>query len=555
MFSPMNPIGSYHGVSADAGPHRTGVMRPSDTNEVGTSSSLSSTSLWRPLRSPTFRNLLIANVVSDVGTFMQSVGAAWLMVSLNAGPMYVALTQTASSLPFFVLALPAGAIGDIVDRRKLILYAEIWMVTVAAVLAGLTTSDLMSPLLLLILTFALSSGDAFESPTWRAVLPELVEKEDLAAASALNGIEFNFARAVGPALAGAVVALAGVGTAFLINTVSFAGVIFVVARWRRPKVRAATPPETVAGATLAAIRYVRYSPEIRTLLARSGVVMFFASGLLALLPSISHRMSGSSVGYGLLLGAFGCGAVVGALVLQKVRSRFGADVVISSGIAMFGFAVIAAGIFRAILSIAPVMLVAGAAWVSFMSLFNVQLLNRAPDWVRARVLAVALLVFQGAVAAGSAVWGAIAARAGINQALLWAGVGAIVSAVSTLFLRVSDVGPDLTPWNHWRLPSVKADLDGPVLVIVEYDVSTDRELEFLEAMREYGRVRHRDGASRWGICRDVEASNHFLETFIVGSWEEHLRQHDRFTRDDSDLEHRIRSCTVLDPIVRHLLYI
>ncbi len=170
-------------------------------------------SLWRPLRVPTFRNLLLANVVSDVGAFMQNVGAAWLMVSLNAGPMYVALTQTAAALPFFVLALPAGAVGDIVDRRKLILFTESWMVIVAAVLAVLTISGFMSPLLLLILTFALSAGDAFESPTWRAVLPELVEKEDLAAASALNGIEFNFARAVGPALAGAVVALAGVGTA------------------------------------------------------------------------------------------------------------------------------------------------------------------------------------------------------------------------------------------------------------------------------------------------------------------------------------------------------
>ena len=197
----------------------------SDTNEMAISGNSVPASIWRPLRSPTFRNLLIANVVSDVGTFMQNVGAAWLMVSLNAGPMYVALTQTATALPFFVLALPAGAIGDIVDRRKLILYAELWMVTVAAVLAAVTLTGLTSPLLLLILTFSLAAGDAFESPTWRAVLPELVEKDDLAAASALNGIEFNFARAVGPALAGAVVALAGVGTAFLINTVSFAGVI------------------------------------------------------------------------------------------------------------------------------------------------------------------------------------------------------------------------------------------------------------------------------------------------------------------------------------------
>src|SRR5713226_5794743 len=185
-------------------------------------------SLWQPLRSSTFRNLLIADVISDIGTFMQSVGAAWLMVSLGAGPMYVALTQTASSLPFFLLALPAGSAGDIVDRRKLILYTEVWMVAIALVLAALTIGGFMSPWLLLALTFALSAGDAFETPTWRAVLPELVPKEDLVAASALNGIEFNIARAVGPALAGALIASFGVGTAFVVNAMSFIGVIFVV---------------------------------------------------------------------------------------------------------------------------------------------------------------------------------------------------------------------------------------------------------------------------------------------------------------------------------------
>src|SRR5580700_5313304 len=188
---------------------------------------------------------------------MQGVGAAWLMVSLNAGPMYVALTQTASALPYFVLALPAGAIGDIVDRRKVILFTETWMLAVALVLAILTLAGMMSPILLLILTFALSAGDAFETPTWRAVLPELVQKEDLPAASALNGIEFNFARAVGPAMAGLVIALAGIGAAFVLNAASFVGVILVVARWKRSVVERTTPPETVIGATVAAVRYVR----------------------------------------------------------------------------------------------------------------------------------------------------------------------------------------------------------------------------------------------------------------------------------------------------------
>src|SRR5258707_12302905 len=327
-------------------------------------------SLWQPLRSSTFRNLIMADVVSDIGTFMQSVGAAWLMVSLNAGPMLVALTQTASALPFFLLALPAGAIGDIVDRRKLILFTETWMVAVAVLLAALTLSGAISPLLLLLLTFALSAGDAFETPTWRAVLPELVSKEDLPAASALNGIEFNFARAVGPALAGLVIALAGIGTAFLLNTLSFLGVILVVARWKRATVKRTTPPETVTGATVAAIRYVRYSPAVRIVLLRSGTAMFFASCLLALLPSIAHRMNGSPVGYGVLLGCFGAGAVLGALIMQRARSRWSADVIVSVGIAIFGLTTIAASAFHALVPLGAVMLIGGAAWVSFISLFN-----------------------------------------------------------------------------------------------------------------------------------------------------------------------------------------
>ena len=525
---------------------------------VAISAKNSSASLWRPLRSSTFRNLLIADVVSDVGTFMQSVGAAWLMVSLSAGPMYVALIQTASALPFFLLALPAGAIGDIVDRRRVILFTETWMVLVATILAGLTIAGRISPVLLLILTFALSAGDAFETPTWRAVLPELVRKEDLPAASALNGIEFNLARAVGPALAGFVIASAGIGAAFVSNTLSFLGVILVVARWKRPAVKRATPPETVTGATVAAIRYVRYSPAIRVVLLRAGTAMFFASGLLALLPSIAHRINGSPVGYGVLLGCFGGGAVLGALVMQRARSRWSADLIVSAGVAVFGLTTIAAGALRNLLRLAAVLLIGGGAWISFISLFNVQVLNQTPDWVRARVLAISMLVFQGAVAAGSATWGAVAARAGLGTALLWAGIGTLLSTALGLFLRLPDQGIDLTSWNHWRLPAVSeaiSDVVGPVLVTVEYHVDAARVPEFIKTMHEYGRVRRRDGASRWGICRDLEIADRYLETFVVSSWAEHVRQHDRLTRADSEVEVRLRQCTRGEPNVRHLLYL
>jgi MFS family permease len=435
-------------------------------------------SLWRPLRSPTFRNLLVADIASDVGTFMQGVGAAWMMVSLNAGPLYVALTQTASALPFFVLALPAGAIGDIVDRRKLILFTETWMAAVAIVLAGVTLAGRLSPGLLLVLTFALSAGDAIESPTWRAVLPELVSKEDLAAAAALNGIEFNLARAIGPALAGVVIAVWNVGTAFVVNAASFLGVMVVIARWKRPVHKRITPPETLGGATVAALRYVRYSPAIRALIFRSGILMFFASGLLALLPSVAREVSHSLLGYGLLLGCFGLGAVLGAMVMQRVRARWSAEVVVSGGVLIFGLTTVATGSFH---------------------------------------------------------------------------------ALTGLFLKLPDATVDVTPWIHWRLPTIlgrdSAPTEaGPILVTIAYHVDAEKVPAFINAINRYGRIRRRDGAYQLGIFRDLENPDRYLETFLVDSWAEHLRQHERSTRADRLVTEQVEKHTRGEPIVRHLVY-
>ncbi len=513
---------------------------------------------WQPLRTPIFRNLLIADVISDIGTFMQAVGAAWLMLSLGAGPMYVALTQTASALPFFIFALPAGAIGDIVDRRTLILYTEFWMVGVSTVLAVATIGGFMSPWLLLTLTFALSAGDAIETPTWRAVLPELIKKQDLAAASALNGIEFNFARAVGPALAGLVIAAAGVGAAFTLNVLSYAGVILLVARWRRPIRRRTTPPETVAGATVAALRYVRYSPALRGMMFRSGLTMFFASALLALMPSVARDVGDSPTGYGILLGCFGAGAILGALTMAPARARWSTDTVASTGVAILGLVTVATGFLHVTLALAAAMLIAGAAWIVFISLVSALMQNLAPDWVRARVLAVFMLVFQGGVAAGSAFWGAVAGREGIQDALLWAGLGIVASAALGLIAKLPDTTADVSPWNHWRMPAIVADVrpefdEGPVLVTAEYRVHPDRTQEFLRAIYAYGRIRRRDGAFRWGIYRDVEEADRYVETFLVSSWAEHLRQHERSTKADRTAEDRLRGSVTGLPKVRHLV--
>src|SRR5277367_5288371 len=463
-----------------------------------------SPSLWRPLRVTIFRNLLIADVVSDVGAFMQNVGAAWLMVSLGAGPVYVALTQTAASLPYFLLALPAGSAGDIVDRRKLVLFTESWMMGVALLLAVLTIAGLMTPWLLLALTFALSAGDAFETPTWRALLPELVAKDDLESASALNGIEFNLARAVGPALAGFVIATVGIAAAFVANALSFFGVIFVVARWKRPIRKRTAPVETLGGATVAAIRYVRYSPPIRAVLVRAGIVMFFASSLFALLPTLARSVSASAIGYGLLLGCFGAGAVVGAFMLQPARARWSTETVVSAGVAILGVSIAATAALHRLSTLGPIMLLGGGAWIVFISLISALVQNLAPDWVRARVLAVFILASQGGTALGSVAWGAVAQRAGIRAALLCAGIGTIGTTLLAFFARLPDSTADLSPWNHFRAPVFVTEVgpelqQGPVLVTVEYVVSRGREAEFAMTIHQYERVRRRDGASRWGI--------------------------------------------------------
>lgn len=531
-------------------------MRLTDTTEPAASNSLS---LRGPLRVSIFRNLLVADLVSDIGAFMQNVGAAWLMVSLGAGPIWVALTQSAASLPYFLLALPAGSAGDIVDRRKLVLFTESWMMVVGLLVAVLTIAGVMSPWLLLVLTFALSAGDAFETPTWRAILPELVPRKDLAAASALNGIEFNLARAVGPALAGIVIAAAGVATAFVVNAVSFAGVILVIARWKRPIRKRTAPPEALKGATVAALRYVRHSPAIITVVVRTGIVMFFSSALFALLPTVAKSLNKSAIGYGILLGCFGAGAIAGALLMQPARARWSTEVVVSGGVAILGLTFIATSGLHSLITLAPVMLVGGAAWVVFISLINALVQNLAPDWVRARVLAIFILVYQGAFALGSAAWGAVAQWAGIHAALLYAGVGTTATIVLALFAKLPDSPADLSAWNHWRMPVVVKEvvddlLQGPVLVTIEYVVPREREQGFLETVHKYGRMRRRDGAYRWGIFRDTAVADHYLEVFLVNSWAEHMRQHERQTQADRQLEDRLRGYAATELKVRHLIY-
>jgi MFS family permease len=521
-------------------------------SEVGTE-----WSTWRPLRVPMFRKLLVADLVSDMGTFMQGVGAAWLMVSQGAGPLLVALTQTASAFPFFLLALPAGALGDIFDRRKLILMTEIWMLSVAVVLAVLTTLHLITPWALLLLTLALSIGDALEAPTWRAVLPEVVPQEGLMPAIALNGIEFNLARAIGPALGGFLIVAAGIGTVFWLNAASYLGVLWVIARWKRPPTQPGPLRETVSGAIRAAVRYTRNAPEILTVLGRIGCIMFFASAFWALLPTVAHELRRSATLYGLLLTVFGAGAVLGAMVLQRTRSLFSSDALLALGTTVFAGALWGVAAFKSVALLSVAILFGGAAWTAIMSLMTTVMQNLAPDWVRARAMAVFMLVYMGTWTAGSAFWGYVAGRQGTHFSLISAAIGTAVCPILVLISRLPDTPVDLGAWDHWGKPMLIGEVDpsqGPVLVTVEYEVEPNKADEFLEALHKFARVRRRDGASRWGIYRDTEHPTQYVETFIVESWAEHLRQHERLTRGDRDLEVNVGRFESKPIKVRHFIY-
>ncbi len=461
---------------ADQQQPREAPQQPAPGAPLQLSETSAAFSTWRPLRVPMFRNILIAGFVSDIGAFMQGVGAAWLMVSQGAGPLLVALTQTASALPFFLVALPAGAVGDIFDRRKVILIAEVWMCSVAALLAALTIFHLITPWLLLFLTFALAIGDAFESPPWRAVLSELVPQAELMPAIALNGIEFNLARAIGPALGGFLIAVSGVATAFILNALSFLVVIWVIARWKRPPQAQGFLREEITGAIRAAIRWTRNAPEILTVLSRIGVIMFFASAFWALLPVVAHALRPSATFYGLLLTAFGGGAVLGAMALQRTRTSFSNDALLALGTTVFALTLAGVAAFKSVALLSVAVLLGGAAWTIVMSLMSTLMQNLAPDWVLARAMSVFMLVYMGMWTGGSAFWGYVASREGTHFSLLAAAFGTAATPLLILISRLPDAPINLGAWDHWPKPLFACEIgltEGPVLVTVEYEVAAE----------------------------------------------------------------------------------
>lgn len=483
------------------------------------------------------------------------------MTSLTPSPVLVALMQTATSLPVFLVGLPAGALADIVDRRRLLLFWQGWMLVAAAALGILTLAGATTPVVLLALTFALGLGTAMNNPAWQAIIPELVSRPDLASAVALNSVGFNLARAVGPAIGGVVVTGTSPAAVFLLNATSFAGVIFVLYRWHRRPRQTALPAERTIGAIRAGLRYVQYAPTLRAVLVRTGVFISCGSALWALLPLVARQQLGlDSFGYGILLGCLGIGAVVGALVLPRVRQRFSLDRMLVGATLVYAIATLSVAYTRYLGLIYLALVAGGAAWMTILSSLNVATQTSVPKWVQARSLSIYQLVFQGGTAIGSAVWGLAAQQFGSSTALLGAAVGLGVGLTATIRYRLKCSGKlDLSPSLHWPEPIVMIDLrpdEGPVLVTVEYHIDPAQAPEFTQVMHQLCCARRRDGAIRWGLFHDTAKPSRYVETFIVESWAEHLRQHERVTVADQAVEEQARAFQIGDtsPIVSHLIY-
>lgn len=517
---------------------RGGVCPTTKLRRVTTAATLP-ISTWAPLRSPIYRALWVAQLVSNLGTWMQTVGAQWIMVDQPNAAALVSFVQTAITLPVMLLAIPSGVIADLLDRRRLLLGAQSTMAVLAMVLAVSTATGHTTPAVLLTLLFLLGCGQALTAPAWQAIQPELVPREQIPAASALGSMNINIGRAVGPALAGVLVSLSGPTLVFGLNAVSFVGIVAVLTVWRRPATDRRLPTERPLAALQAGTRFIRAAPAIRRVLLRSILFIAPASAVWALLPVIARDQLGlSSSGYGLMLGALGIGAVLGAAALSRLRAWLTPTQRLTTAAILFGLA--SAG--TALLHVVPVVLLllvfAGLAWLLAMSTMNSTMQLLLPSWVRARGLSVYLLVFMGGQAIGSLVWGVVAGAIGSVPALLWAAGLLAFCAVSTVWLPIRNDPEllDLTPSAFWPEPELVVEPDpddGPVLILRGYDVPEGCVEEFLTAMAFVGRSRQRTGAMEWRLYRDVGVIDRYVEAFVVRSWAEHMHQHQvRLTAQD-----------------------
>jgi MFS family permease len=515
---------------------------------------------WAPLHNPIYRNLFIASFVSNIGTWMQSVAAQWFLVEKHSSDVVVALVQTASLGPTLLFALFAGVLADLFDRRRLLIVLQTYAVLVALALAVLTYLDRVTPTALLMFTLAIGCASALAAPAWQAIQPEVVPREQIPAVSTLGSVSGNASRAIGPAIGGVILALAGPAAVFAINALSFAGIIVALLTWKRPKQIAPLEREHFGQAIVTGLLFVNNAPIFRRILLHAALFLFPASALLALLPVVAARRwhLGAS-GYGVAVAAVGLGAVLAVAVTGLTRLKLSDNLQLAASAAAYGAAIVAVAWLPFAAAI-PFLVISGMAWLITLTTLNAAAQLTLPRWVRARGLSVYLLVATGSQAMGAYVWGAFATRAGLDVALLGSavGLGVVVLSVAVLPLRPATGKINVEVSHAWPTPTLMFEPcpeDGPVLVAVRYRVSPENLENFVQSMGNVRRSRLRTGGHSWRLYHSVGQPDILLERFTVASWSEFERQRtERWLDYDSDGVTRAIGYTV-DRARQHQYYL
>ncbi|MEM8572680.1 MAG: MFS transporter [Pseudomonadota bacterium] len=515
---------------------------------------------FAPFGHRAFALLWTATLISNIGTWMHDVGAGWLMTTLNSSPSVVTLVQTATTLPVFLFALFAGALADRLDKRRMLIIINLALFGIVSALTFLVWLEMMIPLLLILFTLAIGTGAAFMAPAWQAVVPQLVPRDTLKPAIALNSMGINISRAIGPALAGVLIAGVGLAAPFALNAISHIVIIAALLMWRPEPPKKVRHHGPILSDMATGLRHVRHNPAMLATLIRALAFFLFASAYWSLLPLIAREAEGGgSELYGMLMALIGAGAVTGALALPRIQGRLTSDKMVITGSAGTAIALLILAISATPIALMAAAFIGGISWIAVLTSFNVSAQVALPDWVRARGLAVFLMGFFGSMALGSLIWGQIASATSVPVALLVAAVGLIVGLLAT---RKFEVGQgeslDLTAASSWPQAPTRADTDtsdSHAMVTVEYQIAKENWEAFRAAARAFSKERYRDGATRWNLHQSVEEPTLWIETFHLPSWAEHLEQHERITKSDAELQEQVRKLDMRaeGPVVRHFV--
>jgi predicted MFS family arabinose efflux permease len=516
-------------------------------------------SRWGAFGYAAFTVIWAASTISNVGTAMFDTASGWLITSLNASPLIVSLVQVAVTLPLFLFTLPAGALADVIDSRRMLIGVEIAIIIVSAIFAALVSLGLAEPSSLLTTTFLLGVAGALSAPAWLAIIPSQVPRRDLDSAVAANSVGFNLSRAVGPALGGFVIAVFGISTPFWVFGASNVGILAALMWWRSPEKSVdSLPAERLTSAVRTGIRHAANNRYLRATLARSLAFFPFACAYWALLPLIARaQMVQGPELYGILLGALGSGAIAGSFAINGLKAALGPDRVVALGTLATAAALVMFALAHDPVIAVVACVVAGASWTVVLTNLYVSAQVSLPEWVRGRGLAIFLTVVFGAMTAGSALWGQVAGWEGLPVAHFAAAAGAVLAIpLSWRWKLQTGADLDLTPSMHWRAPVVTQKVensDGPVLVTVEYHIDDKDRIAFLAALQELGHERKRDGAFAWGVFEDTASTGRYIETFLIESWLELMHSYERVTKADRILEEHIREFLTAAPVIHHMV--